>query len=115
MAEGASKGNFVAISSDASNIEFGILRFIADRASIGEQTEALFALETNDEHGSFKRMYDAVQPRLVTEFTYRHSPHKDKALIYMALEQPEDDAVRAEEAGRVVCVRATAERGCVCV
>ena len=34
-------------------------------------------------------MYDAVQPRLVTEFTYRHSPHKDKALIYMALEQPE--------------------------
>ena len=38
-----SKGNFIAISSDASNIEFGILRFIADRASIGEQTEALFA------------------------------------------------------------------------
>lgn len=98
-----SKGNFVAISSDASNIEFGILRFIADRASIGEQTEALFALETSDEHGSFKRMYDAVQPRLVTEFVYRHTPHKDKALIYMALEQPEGKAsTRAEESRQVV-------------
>ena len=38
-----SKGNFIAISSDASNIEFGILRFIADRASIGEQSEARLA------------------------------------------------------------------------
>ena len=35
--DGASKGNFVAISSDASNIEFDILRFIAERAAIGEQ------------------------------------------------------------------------------
>jgi threonine dehydratase len=35
--KGASRGNFVAISSDASNIEFDILRFIAERAAIGEQ------------------------------------------------------------------------------
>jgi len=87
-----SKGNFIAISSDASNIEFDILRFIADRASIGEQTESLFALEVKDQPGTFLRMYSAVQPRLVTEFVYRHTPNKEKALIYMALERadPED-------------------------
>ena len=41
-----SKGNFVAISSDASNIEFDILRFIAERAAIGEQREKLFSSPT---------------------------------------------------------------------
>merc|ERR1719199_392137 len=103
-----SKGNYIAISSDASNIEFGILRFIADRASIGEQTEALFALETSDDHGSFQRMYNAVQPRLVTEFVYRHTPHKDKALIYMALERPEGTSAGHEEESRQV-IRSLAE------
>ena len=38
-------------------------------------------------------MYSAVQPRLVTEFVYRHTPQKQKALIYMSVE-------RAEEAPR---------------
>ena len=57
-------------------------------------------------------MYDAVQPRLVTEFTYRHSPHKDKALIYMALEQPEGKVrLRLRVRVRVrVRVRASASR-----
>ena len=48
-------------------------------------------------------MYNAVQPRLVTEFVYRHTPHKDKALIYMALEQPEGKASnQADESRQVV-------------
>lgn len=94
-----SRGNYVAISSDASNIEFGILRFIAERAAIGEQKEALFALECADDSGMFHEMYAAVQPRLVTEFVYRHTPANDKALIYMALERPDDappSSVQAE-------------------
>jgi len=83
---GGSKGNFVAISSDASNIEFDILRFIAERAEYGENREKLFALRMPDEGGMFHRMYNAVQPRLVTEFVYRHSSvHKD-ALVYMSME-----------------------------
>ena len=43
-----SKGNYVAISSDASNIEFDILRFIAERAAVGEQREKLFALRLGE-------------------------------------------------------------------
>ena len=37
--EDGTRGNYVVISSDASNIEFDILRFIAERAHIGEQKE----------------------------------------------------------------------------
>jgi len=99
-----SKGNYIAVSSDASNIEFGILRFIAERASIGEQKEALFALECSDDSGKFNDMYRAVQPRLVTEFVYRHTPEKEKALVYMALERPDDAPASsvAQEAEHVI-------------
>ena len=82
----SSKGNFVAISSDASNIEFDILRFIAERAAIGEQREKLFAMRMPDRTGMFFEMYKALQPRLVTEFVYRHSPTHNDALVYMSIE-----------------------------
>ena len=86
-----SKGNFVAISSDASNIEFDILRFIAERAAIGEQREKLFAMRMPDRTGMFFDMYKAVQPRLVTEFVYRHSPTHNDALVYMSVESSDTD------------------------
>ena len=38
---------------------------IHERAAIGEQKEALFALHAPDESGMFYKMYQAVQPRLV--------------------------------------------------
>lgn len=82
------RGNYVAITSDASNIEFDILRFVAERAAFGEEKERLFALRVPDRTGMFHAMYNAVQPRLVTEFVYRHSPHHDDALVYMAFESP---------------------------
>jgi len=88
---GASKGNYVAISSDASNIEFDILRFIAERAAIGEQREKLFAMRMPDRTGMFFDMYKAVQPRLVTEFVYRHSPAHNDALVYMSVESSDSD------------------------
>ena len=86
---GGSRGNFVAISSDASNIEFDTLRFIAERAAMGEQSEKLFALRVPDRTGMFFDMYQAVQPRLVTEFVYRCSPGQPDALVYMAMEARE--------------------------
>jgi len=93
-AAGDTKGNFVAISSDASNIEFDILRFVAERASIGESREKLFAMRMPDRTGMFFDMYKAVQPRLVTEFVYRHSPAHDDALVYMSLEAHDSDVAQ---------------------
>lgn len=86
-----SKGNYVVFSSDASNIEFDVLRFIAERAAIGEQKEKLFALRMPDRAGMFKDMYNAVQPRRVTEFTFRHSPAHEDALVYMAIERADSE------------------------
>ena len=63
---------------------------------MGEQKERLFALEVPDTTGAFFRMYKAVQPRLVTEFVYRHAPSNQKAIVYMSLERA-DDSVKPDK------------------
>jgi len=63
---------FVAITSGA-NMNFDRLRFVAERAEVGEEREALFAVTIPEERGSFKRFCELIGPRSVTEFNYRIS------------------------------------------
>ena len=61
---------FVAITCGA-NMNFDRLRFVAERADVGEEREALFAITIPEERGSFKRLCELIGPRSVTEFNYR--------------------------------------------
>ena len=73
VAEHGVKGkNFIAITSGA-NMNFDRLRFVAERAEVGEQREALFAVTIPEERGSFRRFCELIGPRSVTEFNYRIS------------------------------------------
>ena len=63
---------FVAITCGA-NMNFDRLRFVAERAEVGEEREALFAVTIPEERGSFKRLCELIGPRAVTEFNYRIS------------------------------------------
>jgi threonine dehydratase len=63
---------FVAITCGA-NMNFDRLRFVAERAEVGEEREALFAVTIPEERGSFKRFCELIGPRAVTEFNYRIS------------------------------------------
>jgi threonine dehydratase len=60
----------VAIASGA-NMNFDRLRFVAERAEVGEQREAVFAVTIPEERGSFRRFCALVGDRNVTEFNYR--------------------------------------------
>ena len=62
----------ITIASGA-NVNFDRLRFVAERAELGEAREALFAVSIPEERGSFKRFCELVGPRNVTEFNYRIS------------------------------------------
>ncbi|MEY4753931.1 MAG: threonine ammonia-lyase, biosynthetic [Pseudomonadota bacterium] len=73
--EGCSGQTFVAITCGA-NMNFDRLRFIAERADVGEEREALFAVTIPEERGSFKRFCELIGPRSVTEFNYRISDAK---------------------------------------
>jgi threonine dehydratase len=68
--EGARGKTLVAIACGA-NMNFDRLRFVSERAEIGEQREAVFAVTIPEERGSFKRFCQAIGDRNVTEFNYR--------------------------------------------
>lgn len=60
----------VAITSGA-NMNFDRMRFVAERAEVGEAREAVFAVTIPEERGSFRRFCELVGDRSVTEFNYR--------------------------------------------
>jgi threonine dehydratase len=70
--ERATGQTLVAIACGA-NMNFDRLRFVSERAEIGEQREAVFAITIPEERGSFRRFCGLVGPHNVTEFNYRIS------------------------------------------
>jgi threonine dehydratase len=69
-ANAACDGALIAIVSGA-NMNFDRLRFVAERAEVGEQREAVFAVTIPEERGSFRRFCAALGQRSITEFNYR--------------------------------------------
>jgi len=70
------KGETYAAILCGANMNFDRLRFVAERAGVGEEREALFAVTIPEERGSFRRFCELVGalpggPRSVTEFNYR--------------------------------------------
>jgi len=60
----------VAIASGA-NTNFDRLRFVAERAEVGEHREAILAVSIPERPGSFKRFCATLGARNITEFNYR--------------------------------------------
>lgn len=70
------KGQTLVAITCGANMNFDRLRFVAERAEVGEEREALFAVTMPEERGSFKRFCELIGPRSVTEFNYRISDAK---------------------------------------
>jgi threonine dehydratase len=73
----ARKGQTLVTITCGANMNFDSLRFVAERAEVGEEREALFAVTIPEEHGSFKRLCELIGPRAVTEFNYRISDARE--------------------------------------
>ena len=74
----------VAIACGA-NMNFDRLRFVSERAEIGEQREAIFAVTIPEQRGSFKRFCALIGERNVTEFNYRMSDLK-QAHVFVGIQ-----------------------------
>jgi threonine dehydratase len=87
---------FVAVACGA-NINFNRLRFVAERAEVGESKEAVFAVTIPEQRGSFKRFCELLGERNVTEFNYRIAD-ADQAHIFVgiATQKASDSAVIAK-------------------
>jgi threonine dehydratase len=73
----------VAVLSGA-NMNFDRLRFVAERAELGEGREALLAVTIPERAGAFRAFCAALGACVVTEFNYRLSG-RDRAEIFVGV------------------------------
>jgi threonine dehydratase len=78
------KGRTLVAITCGANMNFDRLRFVAERAEVGEEREALFAVTIPEEHGSFRRLCELIGARSVTEFNYRISD-ANQAHVFVGL------------------------------
>jgi threonine dehydratase len=73
----------VAVACGA-NMNFDRLRFVAERAELGERREAILAVTIPERPGSFKRFCALIGARNVTEFNYRYAD-AEQARVFVGL------------------------------
>lgn len=112
------KKRYVAVVSGA-NMNFDRLRFVAERAELGEGREALISVDVPEQPGrcilflfftvhpvlttrSFIRLHTILHPRQITEFIYRYNCYSspDRAHIIFSLRLESHD--RASEIGKLL-------------
>jgi len=74
----------VAIASGA-NMNFDRLRFVAERAEVGEQREAVLAVTLPEKPGSYRKFLSLIGARNITEFNYRCADQKE-AHIFVGIQ-----------------------------
>jgi threonine dehydratase len=75
---------WVAIACGA-NMNFDRLRFVAERAEVGERREAILAVTIPERPGSFREFIALVGNRSITEFNYRYAG-ADAAHIFVGIQ-----------------------------
>jgi len=92
---------YVAIACGA-NMNFDRLRFVAERAELGEKREAIIAVSIPERPGSFREFCELLGKRSITEFNYRYADPK-VAHLFVGLEvanRQETEELLAELARR---------------
>lgn len=97
------KGQTYAAILCGANMNFDRLRFVAERADVGEEREALFAVTMPEERGSFRRFCELIgelpgNPRSVTEFNYRmHDGAKAHVFVGLSTAAKGESAKMAQQ------------------
>ena len=87
-------------------MNFDRLRYVAERADLGAQREALFAVEMPEAPGSFLRFCELLGRRSVTEFNYRYGDLQGGADIRRSRAHSRQGRARraaAQHRGRGLC------------
>jgi threonine dehydratase len=82
----------VAVLSGA-NMNFDRLRFVAERAEVGEAHEALLAVTIPEQPGAFREFCATIGRRVVTEFNYRLSGRARAHIFVGVATESREDAV----------------------
>lgn len=79
------KDKHIVVISSGANMNFDRLRFVSERADVGEHKEAVIAVTLPEVKGSFKHLCAALGKRNVTEFNYRIS-NREIAHVFVGVQ-----------------------------
>ncbi|WP_028671886.1 threonine ammonia-lyase, biosynthetic [Saccharospirillum impatiens] len=103
--EGCTNKTLITVSSGA-NTNFDRLRYVAERAEVGEHREAILSVTIPEKPGAFKKFVSIIGKRSITEFNYRFD-NPEKAHIFVgvkisSLEEREQLVAELSEANHPV-------------
>jgi threonine dehydratase len=101
VARGSVRGQALVAVLSGANMNFDRLRFVAERAEVGEARETLLAVTIPERPGAFREFCALLGRRIVTEFNYRLSGRR-QAHIFVGL------ATRSRGDGEEVAAQLTA-------
>ena len=107
--EQVSNSTVIAIASGA-NMNFDRLRYIAERAELGERREAILAVTIPETPGSFKAFCTLLGTRNITEFNYRFADNQDAHVfvgVQVANRQGATDLVNMLQANQLTTIDLT--------
>ncbi|MFN5161790.1 MAG: threonine ammonia-lyase, biosynthetic [Cyanobacteriota bacterium] len=107
VAERVLEGKTLVAVACGANMNFDRLLFVAERAELGEQREALLAVEIPERPGSLRRFCDLLGQRSLTEFSYRLAdPQLAHIFVGVQISGPADTAplMTDLEAGGFPCL-----------
>ncbi len=91
--EGKRGLDLVAILSGA-NLNFDRLRYIAERAQVGERREGILAIDIPERPGSFRQLCSVLGERNVTEFNYRMGD-PSRAIVFAGVQIKDADELHS--------------------
>ncbi len=80
-----------------ANMNFDRLRFVAERAELGERREAIFAVAIPEGAGSLRKFCECLGKRNLTEFNYRIADQKEAHIFVGVQIQNRADAAKMVE------------------
>jgi len=86
----------IAVACGA-NMNFDRLRFVAERAELGERREAIFAVTIPEARGSLRKFCECIGKRNLTEFNYRIADQKAAQIFVGVQIQNRADAAKIVE------------------
>jgi threonine dehydratase len=87
------KGETLVAVACGANMNFNRLRFVAERAEVGERREAILAVTIPEKPGSFRRFCGILGPRNITEFNYRMADPKEAQVFVGVAINSRDETV----------------------
>ena len=93
------KGETLVAIASGANMNFDRLRFVAERAEIGEQRESILAVTIPETPGSFRKFCALLGKRNITEFNYRYADPK-AAHVFVGI-QVRDQLETSELVGKL--------------